>query len=67
MNTEIQIPITCPNCRKVAAKVRARDATAGRVVPCSCGAKITLTGDGGPKMQQAMDNFASTLKRLSRR
>lgn len=67
MNTEIEIPIKCPNCQRVAEKVRARHASGGRAVHCTCGANVTLTGDGGPKMQQAMDQLAATLKRFKRR
>ena len=65
MNTEIEIPIKCPNCQRV-EKVRARHAK-GRVVHCTCGATITLTGDGGPKLQQAMDRLAATIRRINRR
>jgi hypothetical protein len=66
MNAEIEIPIRCPKCQRVAEKVRARHAK-GRVVHCICGATITLTGDGGAKIQQAIDNLTATLKRLNRR
>jgi hypothetical protein len=63
---ELELPIKCPKCGTQAAKLKMRDTAPGTVIECSCGAKITLTGDDVRQMQEAMDRLYDSLKKLGR-